>query len=284
MTQKTLVSIVMPVYNPNLSYLAKSVASILAQTHDNIEFIIVIDSAGTDNDANVLDTLNQFHDDHRMKLFVNDKRANFTCSLNRGLSYAQGEFIARMDCDDVSSPNRIAEQLNFLSDEDLDITGCWVQEINGEGQVLDCFSPPSQWSELRKYLLFHNPFVHSSILFRRKILETIGPYRTDFELAEDYEFYLRAFSMGFVGANVPKYIHSLRRHGASMSYSKWKALRIAYLRCKFAGVFDYHFNKPRDIFFLGITPLTIFVTPSNVLMFKKIFSASSKKPANISGD
>jgi len=272
MAQKPLISVVMPVFNPNRKYLSESIKSIMSQTYDEIELIVVLDKVGSSKDKITLATLEQFHDDHRLQLMINREKIGFANSLNKGLTASKGKYIGRMDHDDVSLPARIHEQLNFLQRKKLDLVGCWSHVIDGDDQVLGYLSPPSNWSAVRKHLLFHNPFVHSSILFSRRIITTAGLYRPDFYPSEDYEFYLRVFSNGFKGGNVPKYLHLFREHESSMIHgNKWKINRIAYLRCKITAVFQYGFNKPRDIFFAGITPFSIFIKPSYGLSIKRLF-------------
>ncbi len=262
------VSIVMPVYNPNISYLQKSIESILSQTYNNIELIIVYDRSSTKRDDLILKILRGFYDDDRLRLIVNRNKLGFIRSLNKGIKLSDGEYIGRMDDDDISSSDRIVKQVEILQQKKLDIVGCWSNVINRNDKTLGYLHPPIEWHTIRKYLLFHHPFVHSSILFKRRIINTIGMYHTGG--AEDYDFYLRAFSAGFKGANIPIYLHSYREHSISLHYTNWKHIRVAYLRRKLNAVSKYGFKRPLDLIFLGLTPLCILVKPSNVLLLKKL--------------
>ncbi len=273
-----LVSIIMPIFNANPDFLEQSIKSILSQTYNEIELIAILDRHNNNTDDSTFTVLEQFQTDHRLQLVVNKKRLGFTRSLNKGLMLARGEFIGRMDADDVSLPTRIEEQVFLLSSGRYDIIGCWSQVIDNNEEILGSLSPPSKWPKMRKYLLVHNPFIHSSILFKREIISKIGLYRPDFEGAEDYEFYLRAFSRGFIGGNIPRYLHSWREHQSSVMHSnKWKRSRLKYLRCKLIAVSKYGFNKPLDIVFLGMTPISFFIKPSRVLQFKEIFNRLGRK-------
>lgn len=268
---RELVSVILPVFNAVPDFLEQSVQSILSQTYDEIELVVVFDKSNSYVDAKALAVLEQFTDDHRLHLVVNDKRMGLASSLNAGIKFAKGEYIARMDSDDVSSPVRIEEEFEVVRKRHFDLVGCWARVIDESNQNIGYLSPPCGWQAIRKYLLFHNPFLHSTILFRRQVIEATGSYDPAFELSEDYEFYMRAFSVGFKGMNLPRYLQLLREHDSSMVRgSRWKQNRIVNLKCKLAGVFDYHFNTPRDIFYLGITPLSFLLNPRKVPVAKRL--------------
>jgi glycosyltransferase involved in cell wall biosynthesis len=268
---RELVSVILPVLKAVPDFLEQSVQSILSQTYDEIELVVVFDKSNSYVDAPALAVLEQFKDDHRLQVVVNDRRMGLPSSLNAGIKFAKGEYIARMDSDDVSLPVRIEEEFEVVRKRHFDLVGCWAKVIDVSNRNMGYLSPPSEWQAIRKYLLFHNPFLHSTILFRRHVIEVVGLYEPEFELSEDYEFYMRAFSAGFKGINLPRYLHLLREHDSSMVRgSRWKQNRIVNLKCKLAGVFDYHFNTPRDIFYLGITPLSFLLNPGKVLVTKRL--------------
>jgi glycosyltransferase involved in cell wall biosynthesis len=236
-----------------------------------MELIVVFDICNPDVDNPAFAVLEQYRDDHRLRLVVNDKRLGLVSSLNEGIKLSKGGYIARMDSDDVSLPVRIEEELEVVSERHFDLVGCWTRVIDRSNRNTGYLSPPCEWEAIRKHLLFHNPFVHSTIMFPRQVIEVVGLYNPEFELSEDYEFYMRAFSAGLKGMNIPRYLHVLREHDSSMVRgSRWKQNRIANLKCKLAAVFDYGFNEPRDIFYLGITPLTFLLSPRKVLVTKRL--------------
>jgi len=273
MGQKSLVSIIMPVYKPNIKYLQKSVNSILSQTYDEIEFIVVFDKSDSSKDDLALETLEQFCDDNRLQLVVNQKRLGLSHCLNYGIRLSKGKFIGRMDCDDISSSIRIQEQLDVLQQESVDLVGCWSHVIDSKDQILGHFTPPFKWKTIRKHILLQNPFIHSSILFNRKIIKKIGLYQPDFEPSEDYEFYLRVFSNGFRGENIPRFLHCWRIHEASVTQNKkWKRSRFVRLRLHKIAFFKYGFNKPFDFLYFLMNPLILFISPSNVLIIKHLFN------------
>lgn len=269
--KRGLVSVILPVFNANPDFLKESIESILSQTYNEIELIVVFDYCNPHVDYSTFMILEQFKDDHRLRLVINKSRLGLTRSLNKGIRLARGEFLGRMDCDDISLPTRIEEQVSLLSRRRFDLVGCWSNVIDEDGKVLGYLSPPFEWSTIKKYLLLHNPFLHSSILFTYHLIKTIGVYNQNFEPSEDYELYLRAFSRGFQGTNIPKYLHSLREYSLSMIHGKqWVKNRFAYFKCKFVGFFKYGFNKPLDFVFLGIAPFSILIKPSYGLLFKQL--------------
>ncbi|HVP92270.1 MAG TPA: glycosyltransferase [Acidobacteriota bacterium] len=276
--KKKLVSVILPVFRAVPDYLEQSLQSILSQTYDEIELIVVLDKYDHNIDGLSFAVLEKFKDDHRLQLVVNERRTGLASSLNAGIRFAKGEYIARMDSDDISLPVRIEEEFEVVRKRHFDLVGCWAKVIDELNRSMGYLSPPCEWQAIRKYLLFHNPFLHSTILFRRKVIEVVGLYEPEYELSEDYEFYMRAFSAGFKGMNIPKYLHLLREHYSSMVRgSRWKQNRITNLKCKLAGVFDYHFNTPRDVLYLGITPLSFLLNPGKVLIAKRLVGLYYKK-------
>lgn len=274
---KELVSVILPVFKANPNFLEQSVQSILSQTYDEIELVIVLDRCNSSVDNSAFAVLEQFHDDHRLQLVVNNRRLGLASSLNEGIIRSKGGYIARMDCDDISLSTRIEEELRALQNGHFDLVGCWARVIDESNRKIGYSSPPCEWTEIRKYLLFHNPFLHPTILFRRKMIQIAGFYKPEFELSEDYEFYMRAFSVGFKGINLPRYLHLLREHYSSMIRGdRWKQNRIAYLKCKLAAVFDYHLNKPRDIVYLGVAPLGFLLSPKKALATKRLVGLYNK--------
>lgn len=268
---KELVSVVLPVFNADPSFLEQSVQSILSQNYTELELIVAFECCNAMIDDSALAVLEEHKDDHRLRLIMIKRRLGLAASLNEGIKVSKGKIIARMDCDDVSLPPRIEEELEEVQKGRADLVGCWARVIDRSTQDLGRLSPPCEWQDVRRNLLFHNPFVHSTILFRKRVVEVAGLYKPEFELTEDYEFYMRAFSVGFRGTNLPKYLQLLREHDSSLlGGNKWKRNRIAYLKCKLSAVFDYGFNRPRDIVFLGITPLAFLLNPKKVLTAKRL--------------
>lgn len=180
------VSVVMAVYNGAL-YLREAVESILNQTFNDFEFI-VIDDGSTDNTSAILDSLN----DPRMVLLRNQQNEGLPASLNRGLQVAKGEYFARQDADDVSMVDRFTNQVAYLdSHPKVGLLGCWAKIIGEAGKTIRISKKPQSNEEIQNRLHRSSGLVHGSVMFRRTYLEQAGFYRSIFRRAQDRDLWLR---------------------------------------------------------------------------------------------
>ena len=180
-----LVSVIMPVYNTE-KYLKTSIDSILSQTYENIEFII-IDDGSTDNSINIVES----YSDKRIRFYKQDNRG-IAISLNKGISLAKGDFIARQDADDISNPFRIEKQMQLLiENKHIGLIGTCANLIDENGLVIKPLNFPGDNNSLQKYILTKNPFIHGSIIMRKECLKKVGLYREQFLLAQSYDMWLR---------------------------------------------------------------------------------------------
>lgn len=206
------VSILMGVYNEK-RYLREAIKSILAQTHEDFEFIIV-DDASTDRSPEIL----RSYDDHRIKLLENETNQGLTYSLNRALEQASGKYIARQDADDISDPERLEHQVQFLKKyQDVAVVGTGAYLINGDGQVIDRRVPkcdPSFEDFMNKGHL-----IHGSIMARRSALEEAGGYNEFFRYAQDQELWLR-LAKDHPIANIPDPLYKHRIHDEGVYFSR----------------------------------------------------------------
>ena len=193
----SMITVIMPCFNASNS-VARAIASIQAQTLSDWE-LIVIDDGSTDGSADIAD---QFaREDSRIRLIRRDHHGVVHTS-NHGLSLAQGDFIARMDADDVSRPDRLELQARTLhADKELGAVSCLVH-FAGDAQKSGGYAYHVDWAnrcvstkeiELNRFIDL--PVPHPSLMFRRSIIETSGAYR-DGEFPEDYEMILRWVSCG----------------------------------------------------------------------------------------
>ena len=182
------ISVVMAVYN-GLPYLPQAMESILNQTLMDFEFIVVED-ASLDDSLSVLRRYN----DKRIRLIVNKKNLGLSRSLNKGLDAANGEYVARMDHDDISLPTRLAEQKAYLDTHpQIDVVGTWAQAFGLNQEQL--WRYPVQDEEIRAEMLFYPPIVHSSAMLRRMTFKKHKlRYDPKTQRAQDYELWARATS------------------------------------------------------------------------------------------
>jgi len=176
----------MPVYNGE-RYLTEAVESILNQTYKNFEFLI-IDDGSTDDTPQILEKYAKL--DLRVKLIKHSKNKGLVYSLNEGLRKAEGEFIARMDADDISLPERFERQIEiFENNKKILICGSWALAIDKKGN--DLFKMKSPTGILLKYNFWKpSPLIHPSVMFRN--FDNFDDYYSgDYLYAEDYELWLR---------------------------------------------------------------------------------------------
>lgn len=159
-----------------------SVESILNQTYENFEFLIV-DDASTDN---TLKILNKFKD-KRIKIYENKSNIGLTKSLNYLIKKSRGQFIARQDADDVSLPNRFEKQLDFLKKNNIKVctTRAIIKNSSRKIPALSFYIP-------KKILIrYKNPFIHGTLLIERDLLNKMGNYDENFYYSQDYDLFSR---------------------------------------------------------------------------------------------
>jgi len=201
----------MPVYNGE-KYLREAIESILNQTYENYEFLIINDGSA-DESENIINS----YKDNRIVYVKNDRNYGLIYTLNRGINLSKGEFIGRMDADDISLPARFEKQMNiFKKNPDIGVCGCWAQFF---GKVEKLLKLPVEDEKIKAYLLFGNPIIHSAVMMRKSVLMQTGSlYNSDFHTIEDYELWVRlALTTRFY--NIPKKLVRYRVHDVSVSNS-----------------------------------------------------------------
>ena len=203
--QAALVSIVLPVYNGE-KYLAESLDSVLAQTYQNWELVIINDGS-TDGTENLI----LKYQDKRIKYLPNDGNKGIIFSLNRGLQESNGIYIARLDADDIALPHRLEKQVRFLSENlDYDMCGSYFQTIDSNGRLLKNVTFPANNRDAQSYLLLHNCFCHSAIMMRTSIAKELK-YDEDYQVCEDYDLWYRISRKGKI-LNLPEFKKLYRVH------------------------------------------------------------------------
>ena len=213
MNKSLFVSVVMPVYNC-AEYLKDAIESILVQTFDDFEFIIINDGSTDESPA----ILNYYASkDARIKV-IDQTNQGIVTALNKGLSVAKGEWIFRMDQDDISLPNRFKLQVQLIKkDPTLVLLGGWSQQIDAQGNLLKINKLPAKNNQLINAMEGLRPFfAHPTACFRRDVVLRIGGYRERFRVAEDGELWLRLAGSGSFGC-CQEVILLLRKHTQSLS-------------------------------------------------------------------
>jgi glycosyltransferase involved in cell wall biosynthesis len=207
-------TIVMPAYNCRL-YISESINSLLSQSFSDFE-LIVIDDSSTDGTGDEL----LKYADPRIRVFRNEKNLGVARSLNRGLSLAHGEYIIRMDADDISVPGRLSMQIEYMdSHKEIGILGGWIRYF-GAGFPYTHRVPDDPLS-IEAYMMFENPMCHVTVIMRRKLMEQHAlRYNEQFTRSEDYELWTRAVKY-FPMANLSRILVLVRRHGRSVTHENW---------------------------------------------------------------
>ena len=211
------VSVLMSVYN-GAPYLELAVQSILSQTYDDFEFIIVNDGSTDDTD----EILGLFADTRIVRI-CNPNNIGLTRSLNLALRQASGEFIARQDSDDISMPEKLSMQTTFLeSHPEYGLVGCATKRIDSVGKYLQTVIPPASDLEICKKLFQRNPMVHGSVIARKSLIDAVGGYREHFITSQDYDLWMRLSEISFL-SNLPHPLYFRRMHSQSVGTLKRKS-------------------------------------------------------------
>lgn len=206
-------SVILPVYNGG-SYLHQAIRSVLGQTFADFECIIINDGS-TDDSAAIIGGFK----DPRI-IFINQTNQGLRGALNVGLAQAKGNFIARMDQDDISLPDRFAKQIEFLDTHPGHVlVGTTFAYIDDHNRVIGAFPALLDDIEIKRELYTKTPFGHGTVMLRSTALKQGGyRYRQEAEHVEDYDLWLR-FSTAGKYANLPEILY-LWRHTPENTTSK----------------------------------------------------------------
>ena len=213
MGENPRVSVLMPVYNGE-RYLRKAIESILNQTFVDFEFVIVDDGSLDDTWHILKDYAAQ---DSRIVLLRNETNIGLAGSLNKGLNLAQGEYIARMDADDISLLGRLAAQVTFLDEHpEIGVVGCAIETFDAHGHRAVRERPATHdlvlWT-----LCFYSALAHPTVVFRKTIVERIGGYDDSLVANQDRDLWQRLSSLTRF-ANLEQVYLLYRIHADSVSH------------------------------------------------------------------
>lgn len=215
---KVSISVLMPAYNAQ-EYLDASIQSILDQTFRGFEFIIV-DDYSTDRSWEIIKKYAR--KDKRIVTLRNKRNLRTTVTLNRGLELAKGKYIARMDADDWSYPDRLQKQYKFMEKHpEVGVSGGIIEVCDENLKVINLRRYPLDDSGARKIIFRYSPFAHPATIWRMKDLKTVGGYNKNIPLSQDYELYFRIGKVSKFG-NLKDTLLKLRTHSDSSSIVRGK--------------------------------------------------------------
>jgi len=207
------ITVLMPVYNGEI-YLAEAIESILDQTFKNFEFLIVNDGS-TDNSVSIIEDFAK--KDERIRLINNKKNKGIVGALNTGLEDAKGEYIARMDSDDISVPERLEKQVKFMDDNpEVGICGSWIKLF---GKADNIVKNPVNHDDIMCNLLFYNAIAHPSVIIRSELFKKNNLKYSNFSHAEDFELWTRCGFL-FKLHNIPEILLKYRISSQNVTSQK----------------------------------------------------------------
>lgn len=265
-----LISIVMSNWNGEI-YLRSSIESMLRQTFRDFEYII-LDDGSTDNSRNIITQYAKT--DSRITPIFFETNRGLTHALNHGIGLARGKYIVRMDSDDISLPDRLEKQIEYMEKPEhahVGVCGSFCEVIDKQGERVGLKKFPVTDEQIRKAIWYRNPLQHSTTIIRKTCFDTVGLYNPRFMQTEDFELWMRIGSK-FHFHNLPEVLLQYRIHGKNivvtkqkrMIYQVLKARRIAHRR------YGYYMSSRAFLFYI-ITIASLFV-PSRITLwiFNKI--------------
>ncbi len=208
-----MISVLLPVYNAQ-EFLREAIESILNQSFKNFELIIINDGS-TDHSEEIICSF----DDKRIVYVKNETNLKLIETLNKGIQLCKGKYIARMDADDISMPDRLEKQYRFMeSNPSVGLCGTWAKVINEKGEETGRIKNFTQNADLKIHLLFSVPFVHPTVMMKTELLKEEF-YSTQYPHAEDYDLWCRLSRKTQI-ANIPEFLFKYRWHSTNISQTE----------------------------------------------------------------
>ena len=207
-----LISVIMPVFN-SATFLSEAIESVLGQTFRDFELLIVYDES-SDESLEIIEHFQQV--DSRVQLIYGEGKT-LIGALNKGLNIARGQFVARMDADDISLPERFDRQVNLMESEGADICGCHFIVIGQSGLPINAKITPLSRSAFIVYLGYTVPFAHGSVIMRTAFVKKHSLKYGGVVSSEDYDLWIKFFENNAVFANVDEFLFKYRDTSTSLS-------------------------------------------------------------------
>lgn len=251
-------------YNPAPEKLRQAVLSIIAQSFKNWELIICDDGSDAEHSRSICSAAKL---DERIIYIKNQKNCGLAYALNRCIKHSCGEYIARMDDDDVSEPDRLKIQYRFMKNNpQYDWAGSNAL-LSDCGKIWGIRTVPEHPD--KNDFLFNSPFIHPTVMFKKEILIKNGGYSTEekFSQCEDYELFMRLYANKGRGYNIQKAL--LQYSENTESYKKRTYMRrIREARTRYAGFKQLGILNPGSFLFV-LKPLAAGLVPAGVCQYIK---------------
>jgi glycosyltransferase involved in cell wall biosynthesis len=219
--QLPLVTVLMPVYNAE-QYVGAAIESILTQTYPHFEFLIINDGSKDKSDKII-----KSFSDSRIKYLKGSKNKGLDVILNEGFARAEGKYIARMDADDISLPNRLIKQVEFLEQfPEYGMVGSLYADMDSKRKITKIGGLLTDFEDIKMGINFINTFCHGAVMFRKSTLKDHKlAYNSSFKPYEDYELWTRIVNFTKV-ANLPEVLYLYMNNPAGMFISQNKAMLL----------------------------------------------------------
>lgn len=265
--KKTLISVIMPVYNAG-DFLVDAIESILNQTYQNFEFIIINDNS-TDNSWEII---KKYQKKYPKKI----KAINLKRTLNRGgdacanygLKIAKGKYIARMDADDISHPQRLEKQVDFLErNKHIFLLGSNAKVIDKKGKIIGNKLVPQTNEEIYQSFFTFNPIIHPSVMYRRSIEKKRFFYPKKFSANNDYYVFFKLICQNYKFANLKEKLLYYRIHGENDTFKNIKQKFFNTLKTRLIMWFKYNYQPSLKQWITTIIQTIIILTLPEKLIF-----------------
>lgn len=260
------ISVIMSVHNASL-FLQEAIESILKQSFRDFEFIIVND--GVDNIAT--DILNEYRKiDKRIKIIENTRCIGLTKSLIKAVHLADGEYIARMDADDIAMPERLFLQQEYMrKNPDLDFCGSSVFLIDENNRILKIKKMPLKNVEIKEKAMSFCPIIHPTLFIKKSVIQEKN-YNSEFVYAQDYDLILRLLKK-YKAANIAKPLLKYRVGTKQISLKNLKQQEKFALNARWNALTNYGYSWSDS--WKCLKPLFSYLVPSFLkeIVYKKIY-------------
>lgn len=277
---KPLVSVIMPVYNAG-DYLVEALDSVFAQTYKNIE-VIAINDGSTDNSLKILRKLAKTNS--RLKIISYKKNKGVGSAANIGVAAAKGDFIARMDADDIIPADRIEKQLDYLLEhKNVVVVGGQVELVNEFKSPIVTKHFPNTHKEIVDLAFEAMPIQQGAMMVNKKLLPTgFLWYKTKLKTSEDLDFFIRIFRYG-EGANLDRIVLYYRQHGKSLTQvENPKEIFFGVFKVRLMAIFEYGIMPSFPALVISLLQaLLVFVLPS-FLIYPIYYIWRGLKPLKLS--
>jgi len=259
-----LVSVVLPVYGYS-KYLKESIDSILNQSLKDLELIIVEDPKENKFEN---EKLIKSYKDKRIKYIRNKSKLGLVNSLNIGISISNSKYIARQDADDISLPDRLLKQYNFLNEKKAAVVGGSMVIIDEKGNTKGYRKYPTDYLTIKKNILLRDLIAHPTVMFDKKVISSLGNYNFKMLHVEDYDLWLKIINKEYKIYNLQDYLIKYRYHKETIKYKHFKETLKNTIKLQLRAIKEYkNINIPLSFPLYLLAELILLILPTKIGYF-----------------